>query len=80
MFGVPFPEMVLLALLMTLGVDDRAGCIGRLVEVKTMESNGDMSLMVLISCVIWMLYSELPLLSFTGSLAVLLGLAKMSSL
>ena len=80
MLGRPFPEEVLPVLLMTLGIDDRAGCIGRLVEVNTTESSGDILLMVLIHCVIWMLYSGLPLLSVTGSLLVLFGLANMSSL
>ena len=79
MLGKPFPEEVLLVLLMTFGAEDRDGCMGKLVEVNTMESKGDILLMVLISCGIWMRHIGSPLLLFVGSLVVLLGLANMSS-
>jgi hypothetical protein len=35
---------------MTLGVEDRAGWMGRLEEVKTMDSTGLQTAMVLTSC------------------------------
>ena len=79
MLGRPFPEEVLLVLLMTFGADDRDGWMGRLVEVNTMDSNGVILLMVLISCGILMRCIGSPLASFTLSLVVLLGLPKISS-
>ena len=53
--------------------------MGRLAEVNTMESNGDILLMVLISCDMLMRYIGSLLLLFTGCLVVLLGLAKISN-
>ena len=50
MLGRPFQEEVLLVLVMTCGAEDKDGWMGRLVEVNTMDSNGVILLMVLISC------------------------------
>ena len=52
-FVVPPPTMPLLVLLYTCGVEVSVGCMGRVVEVKTIEETGFQSPMVLISWYAW---------------------------
>ena len=79
MLGCPLPITLGFALVMTLGIADSDGWMGRLLDVKTMDSIGLHTATVLISWDRATLYMSFPLASFTGSFEVLLASPKMSS-
>ena len=80
MLGNPLPDTTLSLLEMTLGRVDCCGNMGKLVDVKTIESSGDMLLIVLISCDMATLYIGLPDESLVDSNTVFPGFPYMFNL